>query len=181
MKRALTVLAGMALILGSAACSTDSTPSPAPSSTTAPSVTTAASSTKAAPASATSVPPQPTTDPGQRGADGSTGNNLGAEYCAKNQDPGCPLGSYVGPDAMQNPNGDGTWVPCEGTICTNPNHGAGPGTTAPAETPAPVEVPSTTPQNSGQVEGAPCEGDGHWVHLDGDNAGHYGTEWLCQH
>ncbi|MFE9786339.1 hypothetical protein ACFYO7_13255 [Nocardia salmonicida] len=68
-------------------------------------------------------------------------------YCAKNQDPGCPLGSYIGPDAMDNPHGDGTWVPCEGTICTNPNHGAGSGTTAPAETPAPVEVASTTPQN----------------------------------
>lgn len=40
---------------------------------------------------------------------------------------------------------------------------------------------STTPQNSAQVEGAPCEGDGHWVRLDGGNAGHYGTEWLCQH
>ena len=179
MKRALTLLAGTALNLGSAACSTDSTPSPAPSSTTAVGHDRRFID-RGCPASATSVPSQPTTDPGQRGADGSTGNNLGAEYRAKNQDPGCPLGSYVGPDAMQNPNGDGTWVPCEGTICTNPNHGAGPGTTAPAETLAPVEVPSTTPQNSGQVEGAPCEGDGHWVHLDGDNAGHYGTEWLCQ-
>lgn len=27
---------------------------------------------------------------------------------------------------MENPNGDGSVVPCEGTICTNPNHGAGP-------------------------------------------------------
>ncbi|MFF2087284.1 hypothetical protein ACFVVM_26220 [Nocardia sp. NPDC058176] len=27
---------------------------------------------------------------------------------------------------MPNPNGDGSQVPCEGTICTNPNHGAGP-------------------------------------------------------
>jgi len=26
---------------------------------------------------------------------------------------------------MPNPNGDGSMVPCEGTICTNPNHGAG--------------------------------------------------------
>ncbi|WKG12048.1 hypothetical protein QX204_11500 [Nocardia sp. PE-7] len=175
MKRALTVLAGMALVLGSAGCSTDSTPSPAPSGTAA---ATASSTT---PASATSVPSQPTVSPGERGADGSTGNSLGAEYCAKRQDPGCPLGSYVGPDAIENPNGDGTWVPCEGTICTNPDHGAGPGTTAPAEIPAPVDVPSITPQNSAQVEGAPCEGDGHWVRLDGGNAGHYGTEWLCRH
>lgn len=26
---------------------------------------------------------------------------------------------------MPNPNGDGSMVPCEGTICTNPNHGGG--------------------------------------------------------
>ena len=91
-----------------------------------------------------------------------TGNNLGAEYCAKNQDPACPAGSFVGPDAILNPNGDGTWVPCEGTICTNPNHGAG--------APEPSDVP---------VEGAPCEGNGRWVHLTGGNAAHYGTEWLC--
>ncbi|WP_241563755.1 hypothetical protein [Mycolicibacterium brumae] len=26
---------------------------------------------------------------------------------------------------IPNPNGDGTWVPCEGSICTNPNNGAG--------------------------------------------------------
>ena len=94
------------------------------------------------------------------------GNNLGAEYCAKNQDPACPAGSFVGPDAILNPNGDGTWVPCEGTICTNPNHGAG----TPEPSAAPAEVP---------VEGAPCEGSGHWVHLTGGDAAHYGTEWLC--
>ncbi|MCU1643373.1 MAG: hypothetical protein JWN03_3648 [Nocardia sp.] len=124
-------------------------------------------------------PPRPVpTTPAQRGADGSTGNNLSAEYCAKNQDPGCPLGSYIAPNAIPNPNGDGTWVPCEGTICTNPNHGAGPDTTAP-ETSAPVDIPSTTPQSSGQVEGAPCEGDGRWVHLDAGNAGHYGTDRMA--
>ncbi|NNH70677.1 hypothetical protein HLB23_12515 [Nocardia uniformis] len=177
MKRSLTALAGMALILGAAACSNDSSPARTPSSTT---VTTAPSTT-AAPGSVTSVAPQPTADPGQRGADGSTGNNLSAEYCAKNQDPGCPLGSYIGPNAIPNPNGDGTWVPCEGTICTNPNHGAGPDTPAPVETTAPADIPATNPQNPEQVEGAPCEGDGHWVHLEGGNASHYGTEWLCQH
>ncbi|MFF2083788.1 hypothetical protein ACFVVM_08415 [Nocardia sp. NPDC058176] len=117
--------------------------------------------------------PGPTT--GQRGADGSTGNNLSDEYCARNQDPGCPLGSYIGPDAIPNPNGDGTWVPCEGTICTNPNHGGGPTTPPPA--------PTTTPVDTGQVEGGPCgdDGLGRWTHLDGDNAGHYGTEWLCSY
>ncbi|WTL56428.1 hypothetical protein OG203_04520 [Nocardia sp. NBC_01499] len=167
----------MVLIAGAAACSNDSTPSPSTSvtltSTATP--TTAPATTTSALATTPVVPPQPTPNPGPRGADGSTGNNLSPEYCAKNQDPGCPLGSYIGPNAIQNPNGDGTWVPCEGTICTNPNHGAGP------ETTPPTEPPSTTPQNSTPVEGAPCEGDGHWVHLTGDNAAHYGTEWLCQH
>ncbi|MFD3706588.1 hypothetical protein ACFWUP_25915 [Nocardia sp. NPDC058658] len=172
MKRSLAVLAGATLVWGATACSdNNSTPSPTPSSTT-----TAAPSTS--PAGLTSASPQPTTSPEQRGADGSTGNNLSAEYCAKNQDPGCPAGSYVGPNAIQNPNGDGTWVPCEGTICTNPNHGAG---TPEPTTPAPVVTPTTTPADSAPVAGAPCEGDGRWVHLEGGNAGHYGTEWLCQH
>ncbi|MFD3509766.1 hypothetical protein [Nocardia sp. NPDC058666] len=169
MKRSLTILAGATLVLGAAACSNDSsTPSPKPSTTTA--------TTTAAPAATTTAAPQPTTE--QRGADGSTGNNLGAEYCAKNQDPGCPVGSYVGPDAIPNPNGNGTWVPCEGSICTNPNHGAG---TPEPTTPAPVVTPTSTPADSAPVAGAPCEGDGRWVHLEGGNAGHYGTEWMCQH
>jgi hypothetical protein len=135
-----------------------------------------------APSPTTAPPPTtaPSTSPEQRGADGSTGNGLSPEYCAKNQDPGCPMGSYIGPDAIPNPNGDGTWVPCEGTICTNPNHGAGPDTTTPPVVPTTTAPPTTQP-NSDRVEGAPCEGDGHWVHLDGGNAGHYGTEWLCQH
>ena len=62
---------------------------------------------------------------GPVGADGSPNNNLTQEYCAKNQDPGCPVGSYVAPNAIQNPDGSNGYVPCEGTICTNPNHGAG--------------------------------------------------------
>ncbi len=62
---------------------------------------------------------------GPVGADGSTGNNLTREYCARNEDPGCPAGSYVGPNAILSPDGSNTYVPCEGTICTNPNHGAG--------------------------------------------------------
>ncbi len=177
MKRSLTVLAGMILVLTAAACSNDnSTPA---TSTSAKTSVPATSTTTAAPS--TTVPqPAPTTD--RRGADGSTGNGLSAEYCAKNQDPGCPRGSYIGPNAIPNPNGDGTWVPCEGTICTNPNHGAGPETTPPqiSTTPPPVET-TTPPPNNDRVEGAACEGDGHWVHLDGGNAGHYGTEWLCRH
>ncbi len=34
---------------------------------------------------------------------------------------------------IPSPNGDGSLVPCEGTICTNPNHGAGPDQDAPPE------------------------------------------------
>lgn len=62
---------------------------------------------------------------GPVGADGSTGNGVTQEYCARNEDPACPVGTYVGPNAIPNPNGDNGYVPCEGTICTNPNHGAG--------------------------------------------------------
>ncbi|WP_433664005.1 hypothetical protein ACQPW1_18935 [Nocardia sp. CA-128927] len=175
MKRVLTVLVGMVAIWGVAACSDDS--KPAPSTTTAKATTTtSAAPTTAITTTTAAVAPQPTTTQQQRGADGSTNNNLSPEYCAKNQDPGCPLGSYIGPNAIPSPNGDGTWVPCEGTICTNPNYGAGPETTPP-----PLETTSTAPQDTARVEGAPCEGDGHWVHLTGGDAAHYGTEWLCRH
>jgi hypothetical protein len=33
------------------------------------------------------------------------------------------VGSYVAPDAIENPDGSNSFVICEGTICTNPNHG----------------------------------------------------------
>lgn len=33
--------------------------------------------------------------------------------------------STTPPIMIPNPNGDGSMVPCEGSICTNPNHGAG--------------------------------------------------------
>jgi hypothetical protein len=62
---------------------------------------------------------------GPAGADGSTGNNVTQEYCARNENPACPIGSYVGPNAIRNPDGSNGYVLCEGTICTNPNHGAG--------------------------------------------------------
>ncbi|MGV0834525.1 hypothetical protein ABQE92_02915 [Mycolicibacterium thermoresistibile] len=62
---------------------------------------------------------------GPTGADGSTGNNLTQEYCAQTEDPACPAGSYVHPYAIPNPDGSNSYVPCEGTICTNPNHGGG--------------------------------------------------------
>ncbi|AYF77976.1 hypothetical protein D7D52_33825 [Nocardia yunnanensis] len=182
MKRSLTVLAGMILVLGAAACSKDnSTPAPATSTSVKASVSATSTTTAPHDRPSTTVPaPAPTTD--RRGADGSTGNGLSAEYCAKNQDPGCPRGSYIGPNAIPNPNGDGTWVPCEGSICTNPNHGAGPETTPPpVETTTPPVETTTPPPNNDRVEGGACEGDGHWVHLDGGNAGHYGTDWLCRH
>nr|WP_264078425.1 hypothetical protein [Mycolicibacillus parakoreensis] len=62
---------------------------------------------------------------GPPGADGSTQNNLTKEYCAQNEDPACPVDSFVGPNAILDPAGGNEYVPCEGTICTNPNHGAG--------------------------------------------------------
>lgn len=42
-------------------------------------------------------------------------------------------------------------------------------------------VTPSTPPGPAHVEGEPCgENGGHWVHLDGGNAAHYGTEWLCR-
>jgi hypothetical protein len=79
---------------------------------------------------------------GPTGADGSTGNNLTQEYCARNEDPGCPVGSYVAPNAIPNPDGSNSYVPCEGTICTNPNHGAGGPPSPDQAPPATDEVPS---------------------------------------
>jgi hypothetical protein len=88
--------------------------------------------------------------PGPVGADGSTSNNLSTEYCARNQDPGCPIGSYVAPDAIPHPDGSGQYVPCEGTICTNPDHGAG---TDPQQNGGAV---MENPNGDGTV--VPCEG-----------------------
>ncbi|WP_405138783.1 hypothetical protein [Nocardia sp. NBC_01388] len=42
-------------------------------------------------------------------------------------------------------------------------------------------VIATPPPGPSHTEGESCEGDGHWVHLDGGNAAHYGTDWLCAH
>ena len=55
---------------------------------------------------------------------------------------------------MPNPNGDGSMVPCEGTICTNPNHGAGPDGDAPPE-PGQTEMQGPdgdAPPEPGQTE-----------------------------
>ncbi|WP_037176205.1 hypothetical protein [Rhodococcus sp. UNC363MFTsu5.1] len=137
-KRSFVVLAALTLTAFAAGCGSDSsdtsttTTSAATSTTTAPTTTAAAASPAAlppvvVPVSPGAVSPAPVVSPapGPVGADGSTGNNLSTEYCARNQDPGCPIGSYVAPDAIPHPDGSGKYVPCEGTICTNPDHGAG--------------------------------------------------------
>lgn len=85
---------------------------------------------------------------GPTGADGSTGNGLTQEYCAHNQDPGCPAGSYVAPNAIQDPAGGPGYVTCEGTICTNPNHGAG------------DEAPGIWDSNGNPINGGPAGADG---------------------
>ncbi|MFD4467265.1 hypothetical protein ACFWPA_03120 [Rhodococcus sp. NPDC058505] len=145
---------------------TTTTPTPTTTTTTTAAATTTTTTPASAPAQAPAgvpvpasevphhgaVPPAPVTTPaaGPVGADGSTGNNLTAEYCAQNEDPGCPAGSFVGPNAIPNPDGSGNYVPCEGTICTNPDHGAG---TDPQENGGAVmENPN------GDGEAVPCEG-----------------------
>jgi hypothetical protein len=113
---------------------------------------------------------------GPRGADGSTGNNLTRTYCATHQDPGCPAGSYVAPRVMPNPNGQGNLVPCEGTICTNPNHGAGTNPNENGGNPPPCEGTicsnpnhgagtdpnenggAVMPNPNGDGQAVPCEG-----------------------
>ncbi len=89
-------------------------------------------------------------DGGPMGANGSTSNNLTQEYCARNEDPGCPVGSYVAPNAMRNPDGSPGYVVCEGTVCTNPNHGAAdPESVAPApddESGRPGNDPNDAPE-----------------------------------
>lgn len=99
-------------------------------------------------------PPGPGPQPGPVGADGSTGNDLSPDYCARNEDPGCPVGSYIGPDAIPDPNGDDSYVPCEGTVCTNPDHGAGPDDGDPAA----------------ECEGTVCTNPNHGAGPDPDGA-----------
>ncbi|MFE3753862.1 hypothetical protein ACFXO9_06095 [Nocardia tengchongensis] len=42
-------------------------------------------------------------------------------------------------------------------------------------------VTPSKPPAPAHVQGEPCDGGrGTWVHLDGGNAAHYGTEWLCK-
>lgn len=66
---------------------------------------------------------------------------------------------------MPNPNGDGSMVPCEGTICTNPNHGAGddPDENGGAVMPNPNGDGSDVP-----CEGTICTNPNHGAGDDGD-------------
>lgn len=89
-------------------------------------------------------------DGGPVGADGSTGNNVSQEYCARNEDPACPAGSYVGPKAIKNPDGSNSYVPCEGTVCTNPNHGGGDNSGVPGNTDSPDPSGAGQDSPSGQ-------------------------------
>jgi hypothetical protein len=68
-----------------------------------------------------------------------------------------------------NPNGDGSAVPCEGSICSNPNHGAGtdPGDNGGAMMPNPNGDGSAVP-----CEGSICSNPNHGAGTDpGDNGG----------
>lgn len=120
----------MVCVAGICALATACSPTPEPAP---PATVTVITSTSRAPVTVPAPPPRPTPGiavtpiaPNAPGADGSTGNDLSPQYCAQNEDPGCPVGTYVGPGAIPNANGDGSYVPCEGTICTNPDHGGGP-------------------------------------------------------
>ncbi|CAN5268695.1 hypothetical protein BH11ACT6_BH11ACT6_21440 [soil metagenome] len=141
MKTRIVTLLVAAVCTLTPACSQTNDPEPT-------TTVTVSSSTSNAPASAPPPPASPT--PGAPattapGADGSTGNELSPAYCAQNEDPGCPTGSYIGPDAIPNPNGDGSYVPCEGTICTNPDHGAGPDPTDSGDAPPEADQGTDTP------------------------------------
>ncbi|GED98697.1 Mesocentin [Gordonia crocea] len=94
---------------------------------------------------------------GPVGADGSTGNNLTQEHCARNEDPACPRGSYVGPNAQRDPRGGPHYVKCEGTICTNPNHGAG---TDPKENGGDSGAHGVWDANGNPIAGGPTGADG---------------------
>ncbi|MCV7192201.1 hypothetical protein H7I02_05225 [Mycolicibacterium brumae] len=66
---------------------------------------------------------------------------------------------------MPNPNGDGSEVPCEGTVCTNPNHGAG---SDPEENGG---ADMESPDGSGETvpcEGTVCTNPNHGAGEDGD-------------
>ncbi|WP_168708251.1 hypothetical protein [Rhodococcus sp. PAMC28707] len=128
---------------------TSSTPTPSKSAAPAVPQAPAAPAAPAVPqAPAAPAAPAVVPAPGVQGADGSTGNQLSAGYCAQNEDPGCPAGSYVGPNAIPNPDGSDTYVPCEGTICTNPDQGAN---TDPDGPPAPGLPGSDTDNCDGTI------------------------------
>ncbi|WP_191987001.1 hypothetical protein [Mycobacteroides franklinii] len=119
------IAVGAALVITSGESS-----APEPAGSTAPSATTSSSSLPAQPGSRERIATVPPQAPGQ-----------------------APATSTV--VLIPNPNGDGSMVPCEGTICTNPNHGAGdpsdpiPGPGYPARS-APYPTPGDAPPEPGQ-------------------------------
>ncbi len=76
---------------------------------------------------------------------------------------------------MPNPNGDGSSVPCEGTICTNPNHGAG---TDPDENGGDENATPAPEQRDDDPGGKPCTTgmgvSGTYIWSDDSNS------WVCQ-
>jgi len=94
---------------------------------------------------------------GPVGANGATNANLTQEYCARNQDPACPKGSYVGPNAQKDPKGGPHYVQCQGTVCTNPNHGAG---TDPGTNGGDSSVIGVWDVNGNPIAGGPRGADG---------------------
>ncbi|CPW74798.1 Hypothetical protein ERS075590_03881 [Mycobacteroides abscessus] len=57
---------------------------------------------------------------------------------------GVPGGFVCGSKAIKNPDGSSNYVPCEGTICTNPNHGGGDNAGVPGD------ADSSNPSGAGQ-------------------------------
>lgn len=113
---------------------------------------------------------------GPKGADGSTGNNLTKKHCAQNQDPACPAGSYVGANAILSPDGSGNYTPCEGSVCTNPNHGGGNRPTGNGGAPTTSAQPA--PARDDDPAGKPCTTGmgvaGTYIYSEDTNS------WVCQ-
>ncbi|MEC4615566.1 response regulator [Tsukamurella tyrosinosolvens] len=148
-----------------------------PGNATAPPTAPHQTTTHAAPAGSWDRSGNPVNG-GPRGADGSTGNGLTKGYCAKNQDPACPSGSYVGPNAILSPDGSGNYVPCAGTVCTNPNHGGGDNPAAPTTTRTTTQPPAATAPRDDDPGNKPCTTgmgeSGRYVYSEDTQS------WVCQ-
>ncbi|WP_182348921.1 hypothetical protein [Tomitella gaofuii] len=109
MKKTLTLFALIGVLATGAACSSGD-------SGTRPTTTPAVTSTTTSAPTTTPAPTSAAVNGRQSHAPGAVSNTP-----QKQRHPAS------GGAVMPNPNGDGSTVPCEGTICTNPNHGAGAG------------------------------------------------------